>query len=299
MSILNTNDTVSEGDTVIVHVDFATLLSVRVDPTVREPTVQTKYGAIPYKNLIGHKYGTKYHCKKGYVFILRATPELWTKTLPFRTQILYLPDISMIIMHLDLRPGCMVGESGTGSGSLSHTIARTIAPHGHLYTFDYHDLRVQQAEKEFLQHGLNHVITARKADVYAEGYLELDGILDAILLDLPRPWVAVPKVKKALKRSCGGARIGSFSPCIEQVQRTCLALKQEGFADIVTLECLMRPLEVKAITVNCWNEPKEPEAAAEGGKPLKSPFSQTTFPATIVPGDVPGHSGYLTFASLF
>jgi tRNA (adenine57-N1/adenine58-N1)-methyltransferase catalytic subunit len=34
---------------------------------------------------------------------------------------------------------------GTGSGSFSHSLARTIAPHGKLYTFDYHEQRCKTA----------------------------------------------------------------------------------------------------------------------------------------------------------
>lgn len=45
-----------------------------------------------------------------------------------------------------------------------------------------------------------------------------------------------------------GSRICSFSPCIEQVQRTCKALQQHNFHDIVTVECLQRTYEVKKIT---------------------------------------------------
>lgn len=297
MSILNSGESIKEGDTVIIYVDFATMLTASIDlSSHNSKTIQTKYGALPLKDLLGRKYGMKYHCKNGYVYILRPTPELWTKTLPFRTQILYLPDISLIIMHLDLKPGSLVGESGTGSGSLSHSIARTIAPHGHLYTFDYHDVRVLQAQNEFKAHGLDKVVTARHSDVCKDGYGDLEGILDAVLLDLPGPWLAVPKVRKAMKRGTGGSRIGSFSPCIEQVQRTCKVLKEEGFADVVTMECLMRPLEVKTVTVNCWEEPKE---VKENDRRPKTPFSQTSFATTVVPGDVPGHSGYLTFASLY
>lgn len=41
-----------------------------------------------------------------------------------------------------------------------------------------------------------------------------------------------------------GGRICSFSPCMEQVQRTCEMLTQHGFCDLTTLECLARPFSV-------------------------------------------------------
>lgn len=49
---------------------------------------------------------------KGWGHVLQPTPELWTLTLPHRTQIIYTPDISMIIMQLDLVPGSVVIEAG-------------------------------------------------------------------------------------------------------------------------------------------------------------------------------------------
>ena len=47
---------------------------------------------------------------------------------------------------------------GTGSGSLSHAIIRTIAPTGHLHTFEFHEQRANIAREEFKTHGLYYFI---------------------------------------------------------------------------------------------------------------------------------------------
>ncbi|CAG9112625.1 unnamed protein product [Plutella xylostella] len=49
--------------------------------------------------------------------------------------------------------------------------------------------------------------------------------------------------------SLNGGRFCSFSPCIEQVQRTCLALQQAGFEDLATMEVLQSELRVARRTV--------------------------------------------------
>ena len=41
-----------------------------------------------------------------------------------------------------------------------------------------------------------------------------------------------------------GGKLCSFSPCIEQVQRTCTKLSSVGFIGIETYECLQRELTI-------------------------------------------------------
>ena len=160
MSFNGYKDIIQENDTVMLYISFNKTHAIQVTPTktdkkgeIVENVFQTSYGALKVKELIGKRFGTKVQMSRGYGYALHPTPQLWTKTLPHRTQILYATDISLILLQLELKPGSVVIESGTGSGSLSHSILRTIAPDGHLHTFDFHQERVDIAKKEFQNHG--------------------------------------------------------------------------------------------------------------------------------------------------
>lgn len=117
---------VQAGDLVIV---FASRDKTPIPLTVTPGEhLSNMFGHFPHDDMIGMPYGSKMISKnkRGYVYLLRPTPELWTLALPHRTQILYAPDMSFISMKLNLGPGSRVIEAGTGSGSFSHVIARTI-----------------------------------------------------------------------------------------------------------------------------------------------------------------------------
>ncbi|XP_078090144.1 tRNA (adenine(58)-N(1))-methyltransferase catalytic subunit TRMT61A isoform X1 [Mustelus asterias] len=305
MSFVEYRDVIQNGDTAVVFLGHDSMFAIKVQ---QGAATQTKYGAIKHSaDLIGKKYGSKVTCSKGgWVYILHPTPELWTVTLPHRTQILYSTDISMIIMMLELKPGSIVCESGTGSGSLSHAIIRTIAPTGRLYTVEFHKQRAEKAEEEFCDHKIDHLVTVKNQDVCKEGF-GVDNVADAVFLDIPSPWEAVKYAKSALKME--GGRICSFSPCIEQVQRTCLAMTEEDFMDISTFEILLRVYDVRTVSLqlpdlgtgdtdnqdmpadvrsqskeNSWSDSQQGTAQFKSGAPLR---------------EMAGHTGYLTFATKY
>lgn len=253
-----------------------------------------KFGKYKHSDMIGLQFGTKLasNTGRGFVYLLYPTPELWTMILPHRTQILYVADISLIMNFLNLKPGMSMIESGTGSGSFTHSIARTIAPTGHLYTFEYHQERANVAAKEFAEHGLSHLVTLQCRDVCKEGF-DIEDKVDAgtpstlfqrtrrenlvrsklkkkkmlsipllVFLDLPAPWEAVASAKKAFRQNKMG-KICTFSPCIEQISKTVTALNDLGFADIQMYECLVRFQELRVLPTWTIDEALEMECVAE------------------------------------
>ena len=175
--------------------------------------------------------------------VLKLTPELWTLSLPHRTQILYAADISLICLRLGLRPGDIVVESGTGSGSLTHALARSVGPTGKVFTFEFSEDRVNKARVEFASHGLTDRVICTHRDAVASGFQPecALGTASAVFLDLPNPWGALQFAKNSLMPN---GILCSFSPCIEQVQRVCEALPSLGFEEIRTFESLSRVIDV-------------------------------------------------------
>lgn len=318
MGFLTRKEAIEENDLVILYVNFNTIYPVYVRETVMskkgvevENIYQTKYGSLKAMDLVGVKYGSKVQLSRGFAFALHPTPELWTKCLPHRTQILYSTDIAMITLQLELGPGSVVIESGTGSGSLSHSLMRTLAPDGHLHTFDFHAERTEKARQEFQEHGLGHLVTATHRDVCAEGF-GLENTANGVFLDLPHPWEVISSAKKAMKKS--GGRICSFSPCIEQVQKTCVEMKACGFTEITTMECLNREFQVRKIALPVFdsnldllaasrkrkldNEGGDTEIKADPEEAKAEEMKDAKFVTGVPLTTMPGHTGFLTFATL-
>ncbi|KAK5886612.1 hypothetical protein CesoFtcFv8_017626 [Champsocephalus esox] len=295
MSFVEYSDCIQDGDVAIVYLGHESMTPVKVK---RGAQTQTRYGVIRHStDLIGQRYGSKVTCSKGgWVYVLHPTPELWTVNLPHRTQILYTTDIATITMMLELKPGSVVCESGTGSGSLSHAILRTIAPTGHLHTVEFHQQRSEKVLEEFKEHRVDHLVTVRNQDACKDGF-GVTGVADAVFLDIPSPWEAVRHAKAAMKKS--GGRVCSFSPCIEQVQKTCEAFSDQGFEDITSIEVLLRVHDVRTVYLPLPDFGPDPSAQIQPDSTITPPQNHASIAVktTIPPRDVQGHTGYLTFAT--
>lgn len=243
------NQKIREGDTCVIYISEHNRNILKIE---QNGEMQTKFGTIKAMELINHPYGIKYELKKGWVLPLRLTPEIWTQLLPHRTQILYQADISAILLQLDIKPNSVVIECGTGSGSLSHSILRACLPKGFLYTFDISETRADEARAEFERHGFGNNVRVSNRNVCESGFGdELLGKADACILDLPTTWQAIEYAYKTLKED--GSRLCTFSPCIEQVQHNVAKMRELKMKEIKTMECLLRPLEVRTQEVRMWN----------------------------------------------
>lgn len=280
------------GDTIIVYVGYNDLRPLVVTPGKE---LQCKEGRFAHADMVGKQLGTRISGKNNsrddprvpQLLLLPVTPELWTKAVPHRTQIIYSTDIAMIVTCLRLVPGSIVAEAGTGSGSLTHSLARAVAPTGMVHTFDFHKVRALEAQAEFKAHGIDHVITSHWADVCTPGFdvraaqgesVEVPPVasdiasmeaaqvgyclprhsVHAVFLDVPAPWAAVPNVLHVLAPN---GMVCSFSPCIEQTQRFCEAIRAtELFVDVRTVEALAHDY------VPVFNTEGERERRAQGAE---------------------------------
>lgn len=293
---LSFNRSISNGDLVIVYERHDNMKAV----TVSEGSIlQNRFGVFKHSDWIGKPFGSKVISSKGgFVYLLAPTPELWTLVLNHRTQILYIADISFVIMYLEIVPGSVVFESGTGSGSLTTSLARAVASSGHVYTFDFHEQRAASAWADFERTGLSSLVTVEVRDIQGEGFPDdFTGRVDSVFLDLPQPWLAIPSAAKVLRHD---GTLCSFSPCIEQVQRTCETL-QTHFTDIRTFEVLLRTYEVREGKMESSHGdgngslPSKKRQCSDGSYALSgsSPISSVMAKPC---GEARGHTGYLTFA---
>ena len=77
-----------------------------------------------------------------------------------------------MLFKLELKPGMRVVESGTGSGSLSLSIVKAIFPTGHLFTYEFNQMRSEKAREDFERLGFHPKnVTVTHRDVLTNGFL--------------------------------------------------------------------------------------------------------------------------------
>lgn len=207
----------------------------------------------------------------GFLHLMYPTPESWTLSLPHRTQVVYTPDYSYILHRLRARAGGTVIEAGAGSGSFTHAAVRAVFNGypgeeqaskkrrlGKVCSFEFHEQRAGRVQEEIKQHGLDGLVEVTHRDVYEDGFLLGDPKTGrspkatAIFLDLPAPWLAL---KHLVRKPASGAEspldtsspvyLCTFSPCLEQAERTIRTMRQLSWLNISMVEVNYHRIDVK------------------------------------------------------
>ncbi|KAK1253362.1 hypothetical protein MKX07_001439 [Trichoderma sp. CBMAI-0711] len=209
----------------------------------------------------------------GFIYVLRPTPELWTTSLPHRTQVVYTPDYSYILHRIRARPGTRIIEAGAGSGSFTHASVRAVYngyprdaddTRGKVFSFEFNESRYQKMQVEIGHHGLDNLVTLTHRNVYNDGFNVNGETLNAtaVFLDLPAPWEALHHLSRRKIQKGGKAAddddgswvspldpkqsvyICTFSPCIEQVMRTVTELRTLGWVDVDMVEIANQKINI-------------------------------------------------------
>lgn len=252
------NEKIKVGDHVLLYLDDRRKWILRIE---EEKEFHTHKGIINLSEAIGKEWGTTIESTMGVKFVLlRPSLADIIVNISRNTNIIYPKDAGLILLNTQIGPGSIIVESGTGSGAFTTILAYYVRPTGHVYSYEVRKEFIKNAKRNVSRLGLSEFVTFKNKDI-CKGIDEEK--IDTIVLDMATPWKVVEHAYTALKN---GGFFASYSPTIEQVMRTVIALKRSnGFTDIRTIESFLRDILVR---------------------------NNKTRPSTRMIG----HTGYLTFA---
>ncbi len=229
---------IEDGSDILLYLDKKRKYLVKVR---KNEVFHTHKGYIVFNELIGKPFGIKIESSIGIKFtILKPNLKDHLQKIARKTQIMYPKDMGLLLIYSNIGPGSRVVEGGTGSGALTSLLANYVKPDGMVYSYETREEFIRVAEKNLNKLGLIKFVTLKKADL-TKGIDEKE--VDAVVLDMPTPWLVVSHAYHALKNT---GTFTSFSPTIEQVIKTVEAMEKTGFTDIETVECLIRRYQVEA-----------------------------------------------------
>ena len=205
----------------------------------------THKGIIEFDDIIGKPFGSCVFSRpiesQGYKFyVFKPLPSDYILHMSRSTQIIYPEDAGLILLYTGIGPGSLVIETGCGSGALTCILGNYVKPNGHIYSYDIREKSLKRAKKNIIRANLEDVVTIQYGNILEEDFGHQN--MDSIVLDMATPWEAIEKVKDSLKLS---GTLASFSPTIEQVKKTTLALMSNDFYEVNTYELIKRKIQVK------------------------------------------------------
>jgi tRNA (adenine57-N1/adenine58-N1)-methyltransferase len=199
----------------------------------------THRGFIELENLIGMPFGSWFTSNTGERFVvMRPSLKDYVSKFSRRTQIIYPKDSAVILLWSDVHPGSKVLEAGIGSGGLTVYLAAMVADTGKVYGYDINPESLETTKKNLERVGLLNRVELRLGDVT---HVTQEEAVDAVVFDLPSPWLAVKVAKNWLKSD---GFFVSFSPTIDQIEKTVIELRLSGFVCIEAFEVMQRYYKV-------------------------------------------------------
>lgn len=224
--------TIQAGDIVLVVSNDRHEFLVRVTPGNR---LETHRGMVEHQAMVGLPWGSTLYTHLGHPFLLlEPSLEKIIRSVKRTTQIVYPKDIGYLLLKLNVGPGSVVVEAGTGSGGLTLALARMVQPHGHVYTYEARETMQALARKNLERFGWDPYVTFKLRDI-AAGFDERD--VDALFLDVREPWLYLEQAHAALKP---GGFFGALVPTTNQVSALLAGLNAAGFGFVEVEEMLLR-----------------------------------------------------------
>lgn len=197
-----------------------------------------KLGVIDGDRLCSSSFGDRMDVGGRRFTILRPSVRDLLSVIERRAQIISPKDSFLIPLHLDLSSGSRVVEGGVGSGALTLVLLKAVSPEGTVTSYELREDHAEVARRNVEMSGLGGRWELRMGDVCTA---ELPQGVDAVVLDMPNPWDALPNAVRALR---AGGHICCYVPNANQLEQSVRAMRDAGLGEVYSFETIQREMVV-------------------------------------------------------
>ncbi|KAG8544342.1 hypothetical protein GDO81_022649, partial [Engystomops pustulosus] len=231
----------------------------------------SNWGAISYQDLLGKLPGVKVRTSSGHQLLLkRPSLDEYVIYMKRGPTISYPKDVASMLLMMDVNPGDVILEAGSGSGALSLFLSRAVGSEGRVHSIEVRRDHHHVAKSNFLKwkdaweigsgrywpdnvNFINKDVVDALSDLRSVGF-------DAVALDMLNPQVALPAIIGNLKQ--GGVcavyitNITQVIDLLEGIRSCKLPLSCEKVLEVSVTDWLVAPSRRKDGKISKRVEPK-------------------------------------------